>query len=143
MRIKWICLLLVATATLGADRPGPLPQSSLWDFPASIVDDQYRELRDFYERQITQAVAGREAFSRKAPEAQRKLLRELTGVIDQPLPPVPVRVALGETAEYQAYLVNWRSCGWGMRRPRVAQRERWYAATESCSNRSPPDSGRR
>lgn len=106
MRIAWLPVLLAA-APLRADTPGPLPQSRLWDFPATIVEDQYRELRGFYERQILDAAAGREAFGRNPPEVQRKVLRELTGVVDQPLSPVPLRVSLGDTADYRAYLVSW------------------------------------
>jgi dienelactone hydrolase len=107
MRVEWVCLLLALAAPLSADRPGPLPQTTLWDFPATIIEDQYRELRQFYERQIAEAAPRREAFAHQSPESQRKLLRELTGVADQPFPPKPERMALGETAEYKAYLVSW------------------------------------
>ena len=63
-------------AALAAEKPGPLPRTTLWDFPDTIVTEQYRELRDFYERQIRDSAPRREAFSRKAPEDQRKLLRD-------------------------------------------------------------------
>src|SRR6266852_1053702 len=105
--MRYFCVLFVAASSLAADKPGPLPQTSLWNFPPTIVDDQYRELRDFYERQIREAAPRREAFARKSPESQRKLLRELTGAIDPPMAPVATRIALGETNEYSAALVSW------------------------------------
>jgi dienelactone hydrolase len=105
--MRYFCLLFAAASSLAADKPGPLPQTSLWNFPATIVDDQYRELREFYERQIRDAAARREAFARKPPESQRKLLRELTGAIDQPMASVATRVLVGESNEYSATLVSW------------------------------------
>jgi dienelactone hydrolase len=72
-----------------------------------MVADQYRELREFYELQIREAAPRREAFARNPPELQRKLLRELTGAIDQPMSPVAARTPLGETSEYSATLVSW------------------------------------
>src|SRR5262245_28853951 len=80
-----ICIhLILAASTIAAEKPGPLPQTTFWDFPQDIVDEQYRELRDFYERQIRDAASRREAFSHQSPGDQRKRLRELTGAIDQP-----------------------------------------------------------
>ncbi|HYM13317.1 MAG TPA: hypothetical protein VEU62_21440, partial [Bryobacterales bacterium] len=101
------CLLLLVAAALGAETPGPLPQTALWNFPDSIVEDQYRELREFYEREIREAAPRREAFSRESADTQRKRLRELTGTIDRPMRPVATRTALGETAAYSAALVSW------------------------------------
>src|SRR5262249_44194933 len=99
--------LILAAAAFAAEKPGPLPRTALWEFPDNIVAEQYRELRDFYERRIREASSSREVFSRKPPDDQRKLLRELTGAIDQPMAPKPVRTPLGETAEYFASLVSW------------------------------------
>ena len=105
--MRYLCLLFAVTASLAANKPGPLPQTALWDFPPTMVSDQYRELREFYERQIHEATPRREAFARNPPEVQRKLLRELTGAIDQPMSPVATRTPLGETSEYSATLVSW------------------------------------
>ena len=105
--VRLICFLVLAATALASEKPGPLPQTTLWDFPETIVNDQYRELRDFYERQIRDATPRQEAFSRKIPDDQRKLLRELTGAIDQPMAPKPTRTLLGETADYSASLVSW------------------------------------
>lgn len=107
MAVGRVCLFLLAAAALTGERPGPLPQTALWDFPDSIVADQYRELREFYELQIRNAAPRREAFSSQNPREQLKLLRELTGAIDPPMSPAPERTALGETAEYSAALVSW------------------------------------
>jgi hypothetical protein len=74
--MKFLSLLFAAAIPLAASQPGPLPQTTLWDFPATIVDDQYRELREFYERQIREAASRRDAFAQKAPELQRRILRE-------------------------------------------------------------------
>ena len=105
--MRYFCLLFAAASVLLAEKSGPLPQTTLWNFPSTIVDDQYRELREFYERQIREAGPRREAFASNPPEAQRKLLRELTGAVDQPMAPVATRVPLGETNEYSATLVSW------------------------------------
>jgi dienelactone hydrolase len=105
--MRYFCLIFAAATSLAADKTGPLPQTTLWNFPATIVDDQYRELREFYERQIRDAAPRRQAFARKPPELQRKLLRELTGAIDQPMAPVATRAPLGEANEYTAALVSW------------------------------------
>ena len=95
------------TAALAAERPGPLPRTTLWDFPDTMVSEQYRELRDFYERQIRDSEPRRESFSKRSPEDRRKLLRELTGAIDQPMAPKESRTPLGETADYAISLVSW------------------------------------
>src|SRR2546427_6997490 len=107
MRRPEICFLVLAASTLAAEKAGPLPQTALWNFPDNIVAEQYRELRDFYGRQIREAAPRREAFGRKTPDEQRKRLRELTGAIDQPMQPKPTRTLLGETADYSASLVSW------------------------------------
>ena len=110
------CLLLAAAA-LGTEQPGPLPQTILWNFPENIVADQYRELRQFYERRIRDAAPQRETFSRKTPDDQRKALRELTGAIDQPMQPKPARMSLGETADYSVWLVSWPLLRMGTQAP--------------------------
>ena len=45
-----------------------LPGTTRWEFPADIVADQYRELRDFYERQHHDAAGEREQFGRSSVE---------------------------------------------------------------------------
>src|SRR5579862_6581450 len=105
--MKCFWFLFTAAFTLVAAEPGPLPQTALWNFPSAIVDSQYRELREFYERQIQEAAPRRDAFAHNSPESQRKLLRELTGAIDQPMAPVATRVPLGVTVDYAATLVSW------------------------------------
>jgi dienelactone hydrolase len=97
----------MAAIAFAAEQSGPLPQTRLWNFPESIVDDQYRELREFYEKQIREAEPERQAFSRSSFDVQRKLLRELTGAIDRPLKPIGTRTSLGETAQYSVSLVSW------------------------------------
>ena len=105
--MKLAIVLLAASAALGAGNSGPLPNTTLWSFPSTMVDDQYRELREFYERQIRDAAPRREAFGRQSPEVQRQRLRELTGAIDHPMAPVATRTPLGETTDYAASLVSW------------------------------------
>src|SRR5262249_49585886 len=99
--------LILAASVFAAEKPGPLPNTTPWDFPGHIVAEQYRELRDFYERQIQDAATTREAFSRKPPEGQRKLLSMLTGAIDQPVALKADRTPLGETPDYSAFLLSW------------------------------------
>jgi hypothetical protein len=94
LKSMWGCLLVAAVSMLAA-AAAPLPQTTLWRFPATIVEHQYRELRDFYKRQTAQAAGAREVFSHESQEAQRKCLRELTGAIDSTLPPAPAPTVLG------------------------------------------------
>ncbi|HUQ90160.1 MAG TPA: prolyl oligopeptidase family serine peptidase [Bryobacteraceae bacterium] len=101
--------LLAASVLLAqAQSATTLPGATPWDFPAGIVAEQYAELRGFYERYFEKdLVPQREAFARRPPAEQRALLRELTGAIDTPMTPAPVRTALGSTSSYAASLVTW------------------------------------
>ena len=103
-----------------------------------MVADQYRELREFYERQIREAAPRRDAFARNPPEAQRKLLRELTGAIDQPRPPVPRARRWAKPTNTPLPRLLASAAPGDRRRRRAAPRELWCGATEFCSSRNPP-----
>ena len=108
MRIAPTRLVLVALAARLGLGQSLLPGTSPWQFPADVTAEQYRELREFYERETREAGRERERYSAQAdPAAQRELLARLSGAIDAPMPPVPVKTPLGETVDYAASLVSW------------------------------------
>ena len=80
---------------LSAQTPELLPGTTRWEFPSDIVADQYRELRNFYERQHRDAAGEREQFARLAVEDRRKRLAELTGVRDDLMTPSPATHPVG------------------------------------------------
>src|SRR5438093_11159211 len=97
--VAWVAALCGAAGTLFAQTPELLPGTARWEFPPDIVAEQYRELRDFYERQHRDAASERERFGHSPVDEQRRALAELAGVRDEPIPPAPQGTALGETAE--------------------------------------------
>jgi hypothetical protein len=118
--MKHVCLLLLGAVALAAQTPGPLPHTTLWDFRSSIVDDQYRELSSFYESRIREAAPRREQFSRQDADTQRKLLRELTGSIDQPMAPAATRLRSAKPGNTRHHWLPGHCCVSGRHRRHVA-----------------------
>lgn len=90
-------------------RPGPLPGTTLWDFPNDIAAEQYRELRAFYEQRMAEAERERQQYWQAAGtiEANREELRRTIGAIDKFQAPKPERTFVGETGAYRVSLVKW------------------------------------
>lgn len=107
VNFKYTAVWAALVVSLPAQTPELLPGTTRWEFPNDIVEEQYRELRTFYERQHRDAAEERERFARSPVGEQRKRLAELAGIKDDPMPPVPQRTPLGETTEYTATLVSW------------------------------------
>jgi dienelactone hydrolase len=101
--MKHLAFLMTVCCALRAAETGPLlPGTSTWQFPADIVSEQYREMREFYERRI--AAASRE---RSATTADPALFRRTIGAIDTFLPLRPTSARIGDAGPYTAALVEW------------------------------------
>jgi dienelactone hydrolase len=94
----------LAPAVLLAILPGTAP----WDFPKDIVAEQYRELKSYFERKLSEAAAARSRYWQSdSQQENREELRRLLGANDPLLAPKPELKGLGETAAHTVSLVEW------------------------------------
>ena len=88
-----------------------LPGTTFWNFPQDIADEQYREMRDFYEKQIAEASRERHQYWDRANAEglarNRDVFRKTIGAVDTFLPLKPERTKLGDAGAYEVWLVQW------------------------------------
>ena len=90
------CTILLGAARLAvtsfaADGSDRLPGTATWNFLADIVEQRYRELRPFYEAQITGGAGRRDAFSTvsyssRRPDARRPAVIVIPDAIESASP---------------------------------------------------------
>src|SRR2546426_1107028 len=113
-----ICVLVLLATTIRAAESAPkLPGSSLWALPPDIAEEQYAEMRGFYEAQITEAARNRsrlwnldtssvEAFRKSiAPHVEE--FRKMIGAVDTTLSPKPQLSRIGDAGPFSASFAEW------------------------------------
>ncbi|PYV23149.1 MAG: hypothetical protein DMG27_16440 [Acidobacteria bacterium] len=119
-----ICVLVLLATTIRAAESAPkLPGSSLWALPPDIAEEQYAEMRSFYEGQITEAARKRSrlwtldtssmgAFRKSiAPNVEE--FRTMIAASDNFVQPKPQLTKIGDAGPYIASLVEWPLGGQG------------------------------
>ena len=117
MRRTLACILTLCGALGAADMAPVLPGTSVWKFPPDIVSEQYREMRQFYERRIAEASQARRNLTTantSSPEAFRQSIgsnleffRRMIGAVDTFLPLKPTSSKIGNAGPYTASQVEW------------------------------------
>src|SRR5436190_10376294 len=103
--MKLYFLLFCAMGAGAATAPDTLPGTTRWDFPANIVDEQYAELRTYFEHKIAEAAKNRRPLS--DVDAARRELRKLIGANDSFLKPDAKMEPLSDFGPFTAALVDW------------------------------------
>lgn len=112
MILALLSLCLVWLSPVRAQSPGELPNSTHWDFPPDIVNEQYVELRGYFEARIEEAAKQRGQFWQSAAwdetvQQNRGHFRRMIGAVEQFLAPAPRSKPLGSTAAFSYSLVEW------------------------------------
>jgi dienelactone hydrolase len=98
--MKTLIPVLLVSVSLYGQTADTLPGTKLWQFPADIVAEQYRELRTYFEREIATA-------ANKRPAASRQRFRELIRATDTMMEPKVQKTAVSDFGPFVASIVEW------------------------------------
>ncbi len=96
----------------GRNRLILLPGTSHWDFPGDIANEQFIELRSYFEARIAAAAHNRRRYWEgpnwnETVEGNREELRRIIGAVERFLPLDPKTKQLGSNAAFTYSLVEW------------------------------------
>src|SRR5262249_36876299 len=105
-------ICLISCPLVRAQSPESLSGTSRWDFPGDIANEQFVELRSYFEARIAAAAHDRRRYWEgsnwnETVERNRSELRRMTGAVEQFLPLDLKAKQLGSDSAFTCSLVEW------------------------------------